>query len=131
MVVVLCPLAEYWSMTGDHSRVAALTDPVTAILNDWDPPQEFADHTRFAMGTILMNVRIDGSSATDTLRNRLARLGIGGNEPRIDALVAVVLSDVPDDLQETMRRMEKLCRHSDRLVSAMALLWMGFLRESV
>src|SRR5699024_2588585 len=63
--------------------------------------------------------------------NRLARLGIGGNEPRIDALVAVVLSDVPDDPQETTRRMEKLCRHSDRLVSAMALLWIGFLRESV
>ncbi|GAA3516643.1 ATP-binding protein [Actinocatenispora rupis] len=123
-VQLLAGLGAYWSVRGDHARVVALIDAVSVAVTGWRPPPELADATRAALTVLLYNAMISVDARTTPIRDLLVELGPdGAAEPRIRAMMTILLACSTTDPARTTARLADLADSPDRLVAAGALQW--------
>jgi tetratricopeptide (TPR) repeat protein len=123
-VQVLAGLGAFWSIRGDHARVVALIDGVAMAVTGWRPPPDLADAARAGLAVLLYNAMIAVDERTAPIRHLLAALGPGEpGEPRIRAMMTILLAFDPTDPAKTSARLADLTGSPDRLVAAGALQW--------
>lgn len=96
-VVLFSSLSGYWSIRGDFPRCLTFTPPVASALAGWTPPPRLLDRTRVALVVALFNILFMFYS--EEFRDMLAKLsGLGADsaDPRVRALVTVLLTLVTD-----------------------------------
>ena len=131
-VQLLAALAPLWSLRGDHLRLIALADAISAALTDWSPPPELVEVTRVALVTTLMNVMtvLDGRR-TRPLRDLLAGLpDTPDTDPRIAAMSTVLLACDPAEGLAVRHNLDRLRRSADGNVVFLAAQMTSFLLEN-
>jgi predicted ATPase/DNA-binding SARP family transcriptional activator len=119
VVQVLSALGCYWSILGDHARVIVLTQAVTDVVDGWTPPDELGSVARVALVMTLNNAMI-GTAEVEPIRQALRALGPGEENPRIAAMVTVVLAFDPSNLDGFLASMVEFSRSDDRDLAMMA-----------
>ncbi|MCW2784595.1 MAG: transcriptional regulator, winged helix family [Marmoricola sp.] len=130
VVEVLAALGPYWSIRGDHARVIVLTDAVVEAVEGWTPPPHLEDPTRTALVITLNNGIIGGSERTGPLRDLVVRLGSGDGDPRIAAMVKVLLAFDPADLDTYITTMRTYGAGDDRLLAMLAQQMLSHVLEN-
>ncbi|WP_030449277.1 ATP-binding protein [Actinocatenispora sera] len=132
LVHLLAGLAPLWSLRGDHLRLIAQGDAISATLAGWHPPPDLVEVTRAAVVTTLMNIMtILDDELSLPLRELLARLPTGPDtEPRIAAMATVLLACDPAEGLASRWQLEELRRSDDPNVVFLAAQVTSFLLEN-
>jgi len=122
-------LASFWSILGDHARVIVLTEAVSAVLADWEPPPELVSSARAALVVLLNNALIGGVDTTEDARTMLKRLG-PGDEPRLAGLVTVLLTARYADDGTAMADLSRLIETPNHHQAMVALQLLSHIEEN-
>ncbi|MFT4085432.1 MAG: AAA family ATPase [Nocardioides sp.] len=91
-------LASFWAISGDHARVLTMRSALLPVLDDWMPPPELLDRTRFAVGFSLLASAMTGGADAARLRELAVRLGVDSPCPELRALLTVLIAiNSPND----------------------------------
>jgi tetratricopeptide (TPR) repeat protein len=130
-VRLMAILGGFWAFRGEHGRIGILIDALASALEDWTPPPELGTAARAAVSIALVHAIVAGHPRTAPLRAFLAGLGPGrDSDPRVAALVRVVLVTSPEDPADFMRKLERLAVEPDRHTALTAWQWLSFTREN-
>ncbi|GGK91526.1 hypothetical protein Sme01_53890 [Sphaerisporangium melleum] len=116
-VQLLLGVGSLWSIRGDHSRILVHWNAINQVVGGWTPPPELVEVTRGAMLIAMMNAVIVPDRSVDPVRDLLLGLPTSDRtEPRVAAMVEVLLACYVPDNAEVRRRLTELRRSEDRAV---------------
>jgi len=130
-VALLAPLGSFWSIRGEHVRLATLAGALAQAVGDWTPPPELENTTRAALAVVVANGMIVSDRQTLLLRELLARLGPGsGDDARLAGMVRVALAVDGAEPEASHRVLATLARDSDRFTAVAANQWLSHFLEN-
>lgn len=121
VVVLLDALGRFWSMRGEHLRIAPLVDAIEDTVDGWHPPPELADHARMAAANVLVNTSIAIGLNPAAVWKLLRGLGPGSSRPEVRSIATVTLAFHENDPEGNAARLARLCHDPDRRIAALAL----------
>jgi predicted ATPase len=130
LVELLAVLGLFWTIRGEHARLIGLNAAIAAAVRGWRPPPELEDSARAALVVTLMGAMITDDRRTAPLRELLVRLGPGGGDPRLAAMVGLVLGYDPADPAAFRARVERLATDPDPHVALPARQLLVYAREN-
>ena len=130
VLVLMASLAGYWTVAGDHLKVVNLSAPVEALVVDAVVPPELEAALRGVVAAVVMTAWIFSSGASEAAVDRLRRLGPGDGDPRLRALVRLLLALTDHDAGVQTPVLEEMCADPDPAVARLALQWTSQVREN-
>jgi predicted ATPase len=127
---LLATLGSLWTMRGAHGRLFSLVGAISDVIGDWTPEPADEPAARAAMAVALTNTMAVMDERVERIGEALRRLGPGGDDPRLDGLVRMLLVFDPEDGSEVEARLEQLAEDPDPCVARPALQWLGHIREN-
>src|SRR5262249_1478314 len=130
MMQLVAMLALFWSIRGEHGRIAALTGAIADVVGDWTPPPELEEPARAGASILLSNSLAVLGRRTARIRGLLQRLGPGEGDGRMVGMVRVMLAFDPHDPGAFATELEQLTQDPDRDVARTAWHWLSHAREN-
>jgi len=130
VVRVLAGLGSFWTILGDHARVFVLADAVGDAVGGWTPVEEYRDAARIAISITVNNAMIASDENAERLRAFLRELGADSSDPRIAALVKIMIAFEPHTGSGFLDTLRAFAADEDRHLAVSALQWMSFVMEN-
>jgi predicted ATPase/DNA-binding SARP family transcriptional activator len=131
LVQLLAAIGLFWALRGEHVRLIALADAVTAAIRDWQPPQQLHEAAGAAVAVMLSNTMIIGGERFAQLQALLRRVHSGaGTNAAMSGLATVMLACDPADPEAFTRNLERLADDPDRDTAVVACHWLSNMREN-
>lgn len=130
-VTLLAPLGTFWSIRGEHVRLATLASALAQAAGDWMPPPELENTARATLAVVVGNAMVFGDPRTRLLRDLLTRLGpeTGGNA-RLTGAVRVALVVDGSEPEKSYRALAALARDPNRFTAIAANQWLSHFLEN-
>lgn len=129
-VVLAAALASLWTITNEHTRLLGLAAPVTAALDQWDPPADVVESALLAACLLGVTEILTATGHTEPNFEFVARYADRSRDPQTIALTRLLGAYIPNDPQASAAALNALNEHPDRATAALALLWSSHLLEN-
>ncbi|RNL81362.1 ATP-binding protein [Nocardioides marmorisolisilvae] len=127
---ILAGLGSYWTILGDHARVFVLADAVADVLGGWKPAEEHRDAARIALSLTVNNAMIASDENAERLRASLREIGPDSSDPRIAALVRIMIAYEPQTGSAFADKLREFAKSEDRHLAISALQWLSYVLEN-
>jgi predicted ATPase/tetratricopeptide (TPR) repeat protein len=130
VVVLMAALTAFWTVAGDHLKVVNVGGPVEALVVDAEVPDALQEPLRGVVAALVMNGYIFAGRAAPRTVERLRALGPGEGDPRLRALVRLLLLMAEGEGMAALGQLDHLCADPDPAVARLALQWTSQAREN-
>ncbi|MDI1462197.1 BTAD domain-containing putative transcriptional regulator [Catellatospora sp. KI3] len=130
-VQILAALAGYWIILGEHPRLLVLIEAAANAVAGWTPPPDLADAARIAIGMTLNGSLVANTPHSEVLRTALRRIGPGGQDPWISAMVTMLTDIDPRSPDGYLQQLRAHAASPDLQLAAVALPWLSQALENL